>query len=677
MSSIQFPPIISSSSGGPAAAPSVPISLEFSRVSEEDRLLAMLGYKDLNRSIGPDGSVFYREEFCGACGIIHSNPDVLDTFTNCKSCHGVIREPATLRTRFSKIKQIDRLEVLSATYGDPYEPSLVIDVTEKCQEKVREFASRDRIAFKPRQSMTDYFQTDPNPGKNKQLRMRYRIDGSFAMLVLDFDLLGKIPVPFLLLAPQKQYLRIYSATYGHPQGRTRDGRMSLDVSETLQSLVDQNGGGYLNIGCYNPLSRLIGDPCPGYTKDLKIEFEIVGRAGELRYSEIRGHLTKRILLQSAPAIAPILYISSAFYGVTPSSRKDRLDLIHRELRKIDLIEHRRSQGLPVQPDEVRLLRQRPKFVKQREMFLNSPTKFIDVSMKLQRMADEGKYQLTLDKLTFDPNHVFGNPLPGQPKILEVMIDCQGHDAERLTTTHEMMDTGFSRNFITVKKHRFNIMVEDQIVQSVEEAQLQKRREREEMEPLMLTTQSFVANSPMNISMKSGSNKRSFSPPKPTQHQQNNSSSSSPMLSMIQLPPLSSAHSNQVQPLQQQQQPIVYRGVMQESLIFQTDYAAPLIIIKRATYGELNNLTKCIDVTGEIQGQVRGRVLLIEREVDLHRLFKMDPSPGRKKQLIISYMARGFTGNIRVREKEDCLVAAIELGYPPMPPPDDDNIRIVT
>ena len=35
----------------------------------------------------------------------------------------------------------------------------------------------------------------------------------------------------------------------------------------------------------------------------------------------------------------------------------------------------------------------------------------------------------------------------------------------------------------------------------------------------------------------------------------------------------------------------YKAVMQESLDFQTDYAAPLIIIKRATYGELNDLRK--------------------------------------------------------------------------------------
>ena len=40
------------------------------------------------------------------------------------------------------------------------------------------------------------------------------------------------------------------------------------------------------------------------------------------------------------------------------------------------------------------------------------------------------------------------------------LDCQGHDAERLTESNEMMDNGYARNFITVKKGRFNILVED-------------------------------------------------------------------------------------------------------------------------------------------------------------------------------------------------------------------------
>ena len=69
--------------------------------------------------------------------------------------------------------------------------------------------------------------------------------------------------------------------------------------------------------------------------------------------------------------------------------------------------------------------------------------------------------------------------------------------------------------------------------------------------------------------------------------------------------------------------------MRESLDFHTDVAQPVILITRATYGELhgNDTSKIIDVTNDIQAQVDGRTLTIEREVNLNKLFHWDPSPG--------------------------------------------------
>ena len=70
--------------------------------------------------------------------------------------------------------------------------------------------------------------------------------------------------------------------------------------------------------------------------------------------------------------------------------------------------------------------------------------------------------------------------------------------------------------------------------------------------------------------------------------------------------------------------------MRESLDFHTDVAQPVIMITRATYGELHgtDTSKIIDVTNDIQAQVQGRVLVIEREVNLNKLFHWDPSPGK-------------------------------------------------
>ena len=69
----------------------------------------------------------------------------------------------------------------------------------------------------------------------------------------------------------------------------------------------------------------------------------------------------------------------------------------------------------------------------------------------------------------------------------------------------------------------------------------------------------------------------------------------------------------------------------------------------------------------------GRSLIIEPTEDLNKLFLKDPSPGKRKQLRIEYVTRGFTGNLRIRELDDRLTAAVELGYPPLPPPDDDDL----
>lgn len=45
----------------------------------------MLGRKDLTKSVSEDGSVRYREEFCGACGVLHCRPELLHIYTRC-SC---------------------------------------------------------------------------------------------------------------------------------------------------------------------------------------------------------------------------------------------------------------------------------------------------------------------------------------------------------------------------------------------------------------------------------------------------------------------------------------------------------------------------------------------------------------------------------------------------------------
>jgi len=108
--------------------------------------------------------------------------------------------------------------------------------------------------------------------------------------------------------------------------------------------------------------------------------------------------------------------------------------------------------------------------------------------------------------------------------------------------------------------------------------------------------------------------------------------------------------------------------LEEDLVFSTYAASPLIVVTKGLYGHPTDLKRNIDVTSQIQLFVKGRSLIIPKEIDLDELLQ-NPCPGVKKTLRVEYVTRGFQGTIRVREKNDYLSAALELGYPPLPPDD--------
>jgi len=109
-----------------------------------------------------------------------------------------------------------------------------------------------------------------------------------------------------------------------------------------------------------------------------------------------------------------------------------------------------------------------------------------------------------------------------------------------------------------------------------------------------------------------------------------------------------------------------KGYMNESLIFRTDLAAPVISISRATYGFLKDPRFVVDVTLEVQAQVVDRKLRIPTDMPLDKIFVKDPCPGIRKQLKVEYVTRGFIGAVRVREVNDGWISNVELGYPPVP-----------
>ncbi|KAJ1418461.1 hypothetical protein B484DRAFT_400486 [Ochromonadaceae sp. CCMP2298] len=151
-------------------------SFELAQVSPEDLRLARLGFLDLDKQVSAEGAVFYREEMCRACGVLCTQPSLLHVYNACKACHCVLREPSMLRGQFQGVPQREIFEILFATYGDPLDADLCVDVTERVRELVRGFSGADRLSFKPAVSANTLF-GDPYPGHNKQLRARYRIQG--------------------------------------------------------------------------------------------------------------------------------------------------------------------------------------------------------------------------------------------------------------------------------------------------------------------------------------------------------------------------------------------------------------------------------------------------------------------------------------------------------------------
>jgi len=91
-----------------------------------------------------------------------------------------------------------------------------------------------------------------------------------------------------------------------------------------------------------------------------------------------------------------------------------------------------------------------------------------------------------------------------------------------------------------------------------------------------------------------------------------------------------------------------RGRLAESLLFRCNNVMPIIRINSAAYGNLKDMSRLIDVTPEIAGLVKGRELLLAKDVNLVDLFIRDPCPGQQKQLRVDYTVTGFQGNLRLK-----------------------------
>lgn len=93
---------------------------------------------------------------------------------------------------------------------------------------------KDRLIIREIQKLNKIFSCgDPVPGKQKQLRIRYRIANNHGFLAIDVMENNQVPTPLILMCPPERSLTILRGSYGHPKGRTSTGRMSYDVSKFL------------------------------------------------------------------------------------------------------------------------------------------------------------------------------------------------------------------------------------------------------------------------------------------------------------------------------------------------------------------------------------------------------------------------------------------------------------
>lgn len=602
-------------------------------MTKEDKLRAMLGHK---LQSGASNPIFWREDYCGACGFQHRNPTCLDTYPTCEKCQNTLRPASNLSKRYAKLQPLSPLEILFASYGDVITEKGAVDVTLKCRDIMAKKGQDDRFAFGANSNLYAVFGFDPSIDKPKQLRVRYRMGGVFGTIVIGTSANSRMTSTTAVVLTSRSSSAVSSsplgvkssrmviikrADFGHPKGVSSTGRMSFDVTEIIQGLLDLGGGSHFVLTSTEQMGPLFGDPCPGYPKELRVEFEILGRS----YTEIRtenyGHVSRGLFVESSPIISPTVFVVSAWYGMTSVGRNERLLKINQILTKIEKTGKKMDKGEIVSKSDQMMMGMKRTFLKEKIKLRNSPLRSIDISDKIQNFfGKNGGMSLFLDRNIFDPDRHFGNPYTdphthhlgsiasssvtssadlnesgyynlnsiasdslitqdgGTMKLLCVSLLSQGHDSERLTSSVETTSAGDPLNFISGSNARFLITVMDK-----------------------------------------GDG--------------------------------------------------IYR--LTEDLSFYADTVTPIINIKKASYGKLDNMSQLLDVTSELQMMVKNRALNFKTEFNLNDIFSTDPCPGQQKQLKVNYNVLGFQGRLRVKCDLDsnCLLGTLELGYIPVNPPD--------
>ena len=610
--------------------------------------------------------LFLFPDFCGVCGTQHLNPDVLDTYPYCERCQCPLRNPSNLRNRFERLEPRQYLEVLFASYGDEITEKGAVDVTQHVQGVMTAKETQEYLAFGPSINLRKLFGFDPSPEKTKQLRVRYRMDRIFGTLVLDVTSTNRIPLPVTLRRPWggQRLLKIRRGSYGHPRGATAQGRMCYDVTEILQGLIDLGGGSYFKIDQPTPITPLLGDPAPGYPKELRLEYELRGRSGVEIRNEAHGHLTRPLYLEAKPVISPIIFITSATYGMTPTGRSERLLAINKLLSRADITARKLNAGEVTRKEDRKVLRNKAALLAEKKLLNAAPTSFFEITAKVQQLITHGGMSLMLERESFDCNAVFGNPYAAAPADTtaqsasvfnggdstfgtvggpSAMLGAGAGAGGTSATAPPLQQPQSTSTSIFPPVHTNSTFTSTAYAPAPSTAALPAP-----------TAGCYKLLEINLISVGHDSERLTSSVEASTVGNPLNFITGRPSRFLVPVKDDDFGH-----------------GRMAESILFRCSNVTPIIRVNSAAYGNLKDVTRMIDVTPEIQGLVTGRELLLDPQVNLLDLFIRDPCPGQQKQLRVDYTVTGFQGNLRLKVgiRDDRLVAGLELGFPPSVPPD--------
>ena len=567
-----------------------------------------------------------------------------------------MRNPSNLRKRFEQLEPRQYLEVLFASYGDEVTEKGAVDVTQHVQGVMAAKETEEYLAFGPSINLRKLFGFDPSPEKTKQLRIRYRMDRIFGTLVLDVTSTSRVPLPITLRRPWggQRLLKIRRGAYGHPLGPTAQGRMCYDVTEILQGLIDLGGGSYFKIDQPTPITPLLGDPAPGYPKELRLEYELRGRSGVEIRNEAQGFLTRPLYLEAKPVISPIIFITSATYGMTPTGRNERLLAINKLLSRADITARKLNSGELTRKEDRKILRNKAALLAEKKLLNAAPTSFFEVTAKVQQLITHGGMAMILERGSFDCNAVFGDPYAASPFNADTAhtgsASVVNGGNSTLGGTSAVPGSGAGGGGIAQPQSSSS-----SFLPPVLPAGSTFTSTAYPPAPSTLSTAGSYKLLEINlISVGHDSERLTSSVEASTVGNPLNFITGRPSRFLIPVKDDEFGH-----------------GVLSESIVFRCNNVTPIIRVNSAAYGNLKDVTRLIDVTPEVQGLVTGRELLLDTHVNLGELFIRDPCPGQQKQLRVDYTVTGFQGNLRLKVgiKDDRLVAGLELGFPPAVPPD--------